>query len=276
MQSCGRRRSSNARLAAAAGLAGCVVLVRESSEAVAALGRTHDDHQRAGDVREHHGDRVVAVEGGTAAGTVSSSAAVTDPAQLADVVRGRPRLAARGAGPAEDAMPLLEPDGTDATGTRPAAATTIGVFEKLAAGLSRRVRRPAPALRVRHARADDEWLGTSTGIRRRWVQPTGSVELNVKTRRPVLLGVDGRVDGRLHRRGRRGAGRGRRAPARLGRAQGRAARRPVRDDPAAVGGRRPDDLPGVVHGVAGRRRRGRAPSPGRTGPGSASGSPPCR
>ena len=25
------------------------------------------------------------------------------------------------------------------------------------------------------------WLGTSTGVRRRWVQPTGSVELNVKT-----------------------------------------------------------------------------------------------
>jgi predicted Zn-dependent protease len=30
------------------------------------------------------------------------------------------------------------------------------------------------------------WLGTSTGIRRRWVQPTGSVELNAKT--PDLAG----------------------------------------------------------------------------------------
>ena len=25
------------------------------------------------------------------------------------------------------------------------------------------------------------WLGTSTGLRRRWVQPTGSIELNAKT-----------------------------------------------------------------------------------------------
>ena len=30
------------------------------------------------------------------------------------------------------------------------------------------------------------WLGTSAGVRRRWVQPTGSVELNAKT--PDLAG----------------------------------------------------------------------------------------
>ncbi|MGI5126526.1 metallopeptidase TldD-related protein [Pseudonocardia sp. CA-107938] len=167
-------------LAAATGLAGCVVLVRESSEVNL---RWANSTMTTNGLATSASVTVVAmvdVDGGTAAGTVSSSAAVTDVVQLHDLVAAA-ELAARGAGPAEDAMPLVEAGAEDPTWEQPGAATTIGVFEKLAAGLP-----DAFAGQHRHyGFASHElmtvWLGTSTGVRRRWVQPTGSVELNVKT-----------------------------------------------------------------------------------------------
>jgi predicted Zn-dependent protease len=167
-------------LAAAVGLTGCVVLVRESSEANL---RWANSTMTTNGLATSASVTVVAlveVEGGVAAGTVSSSAAVTDPVQLSDLVAAA-GLAARGAGPAEDAMPLVEPAAADPTWDEPGVATTIGVFEKLAAGLP-----DAFAGQHRHyGFASHEvmtvWLGTSAGVRRRWVQPTGSVELNVKT-----------------------------------------------------------------------------------------------
>jgi predicted Zn-dependent protease len=167
-------------LAAATGLTGCVVLVRESSEANL---RWANSTMTTNGLATSASVTVVAlveVEGGTAAGTVSSSASITDPVQLHDLVAAA-ELSARGAGPAEDAMPLVEPGADDPTWDQPGAATTIGVFEKLAAGLP-----DAFAGEHRHyGFASHElmtvWLGTSAGVRRRWVQPTGSVELNVKT-----------------------------------------------------------------------------------------------
>ena len=167
-------------LAAAVGLTGCVVLVRESSEANL---RWANSTMTTNGLATSASVTVVAlveVEGGVAAGTVSSSAAITDAVQLSDLVAAA-GLAARGAGPAEDAMPLVEPGAADPTWDEPGVATTIGVFEKLAAGLP-----DAFAGQHRHyGFASHElmtvWLGTSAGVRRRWVQPTGSVELNVKT-----------------------------------------------------------------------------------------------
>ena len=110
------------------------------------------------------------------------------------------------------------------------------------------------------------------GVRRRWVQPTGSIELNVKT--PELDGSawTGAVDRRLHRRRRRRAGGGRHRPAGLGARRVSAAGRSLRDAAAAVGG---VGLPAACsrgRWAAGRPRRGAAPSPVRTGRASASGS----
>jgi len=118
----------------------------------------------------------VAVEGGVAAGVVGS-AEPTDPAVLVAAAEA----AARDAGPAEDAAPLPEPTADDAAWAEPAAVTTIGVFEKLAGDLGAVFDSPQRHYGFASHEIVTTWLGTSTGIRRRWVQPTGSVELNVKT-----------------------------------------------------------------------------------------------
>jgi predicted Zn-dependent protease len=169
-------------LAAATHLQGCVVLVRESSEATL---RWANSTMTTNGLTTSSRTTVIAIVGlpggGTGAGVVSSSAAVTDAAQVEQLVAAA-AAAAVDAGPAEDAMPLVEPTGDDPAWSEPAAATTIGVFEKLAAGLSETF--GGPNLQYGFASHDitTTWLGTSSGVRRRWSQPTGSVELNAKTR----------------------------------------------------------------------------------------------
>ncbi len=163
-------------LQAAAHLHGCVVLVRESSEAVlrwANSTMTTNGHSTATRVTVI---AFVAVEGGVAAGVVGS-AEPTDPAVLVAAAEA----AARDAGPAEDAAPLPEPTADDAAWADAAAVTTIGVFEKLAGDLGAVFDSPQRHYGFASHEIVTTWLGTSTGIRRRWVQPTGSVELNVKT-----------------------------------------------------------------------------------------------
>jgi predicted Zn-dependent protease len=172
-------------LAAAAHLHGCVVLVRETSEAVlrwANSTMTTNGHTTSGRVSVI---AFVAVEGGTAAGLVSSSAAVTDPAQLVALFAAA-EAAAHDAGPAEDAMPLPEPAGDDPHWGEAAAETSIGVFGVLAGDLAEVLTGPHRQYGFASHELSTVWLGTSAGVRRRWVQPTGSVELNTKT--PDLTG----------------------------------------------------------------------------------------
>ncbi|GAA3052345.1 metallopeptidase TldD-related protein [Pseudonocardia yunnanensis] len=172
-------------LAAGAHLPGCAVLVQETSEAVlrwANSTMTTNGHTTSGQVTVI---AFVAVEGGTAAGVVSSSAAVTDAAQLEELVRGA-EAAARDAGAARDAMPLVEPNSHDPAWDEPAAETSIGVFGSFVEGLSEVLAGPLRQYGFASHELTTIWLGTSTGVRRRWVQPTGSVELNAKT--PDLTG----------------------------------------------------------------------------------------
>lgn len=172
-------------LAAAAHLPGCAVLVRESSEAVlrwANSTMTTNGHTTAGRVTVI---ALASLDGGTAAGVVSSSVTVTDPAQLADLVRAA-EASARDAGPAEDAMPLPEPSGSDESWDDAATETSIGVFGAFAEGLADVLAGPQRQYGFASHELTTTWLGTSAGVRRRWVQPTGSVELNVKT--PDLSG----------------------------------------------------------------------------------------
>lgn len=168
-------------LAAARHLHGCAVLVRESSEAAlrwANSTMTTNGHTTS---RRTTVIAFVAVEGGTSAGVVSSSAAITDGAQLEQLVRAA-EAAARDAGPAKDAAPLLEPDADDPSWDEPAVETSIGVFGGFAEGLAEVLAGPHRQYGFASHELSTVWLGTSTGIRRRWVQPTGSVELNAKTK----------------------------------------------------------------------------------------------
>ena len=60
------------------------------------------------------------------------------------------------------------------------------MFGPLASGLAEVLAGPHRQYGFASHEVTTVWLGTSTGIRRRWVQPTGSVELNAKT--PDLSG----------------------------------------------------------------------------------------
>ncbi|OZM82928.1 metallopeptidase TldD-related protein [Pseudonocardia sp. MH-G8] len=167
-------------LAAAGHLHGCAVLVRESSEAVlrwANSTMTTNGHTTS---RRTTVIAFVALEGGVAAGVVGSSVAVTDVAQLEQLVRAA-EAAARDAGPADDAAPLLEPAASGPAWDEPAAETSIGVFGGFAEGLAEVLGGPHRQYGFASHELSTVWLGTSTGIRGRWVQPTGSVELNAKT-----------------------------------------------------------------------------------------------
>lgn len=173
-------------LAAGAHLRGCVVLVRTASEAVlrwANSTMTTNGHTTASQVTVV---ALVAVEGGTAAGVVSSGVAVQDVAQLVDLVAAA-EASARDAGPARDAAELPGPAGGDDPGwADPAAETSVGVFSGFATGLAEVLAGPQRQYGFASHELVTTWLGTSAGVRRRWVQPVGSVELNAKT--PDLSG----------------------------------------------------------------------------------------
>ncbi|QNG54158.1 TldD/PmbA family protein [Pseudonocardia petroleophila] len=172
-------------LAAAAHLRGCVVLVQSTSEAVlrwANSTMTTNGHTTAGRVTVI---ALVAVEGGTAAGVVSTAVTISDQARLDDLVRAA-EASAHDAGPAQDASDLPAPAGTDASWDDDATETSIGVFGTFAQGLAEVLAGPQRQYGFASHELTTTWLGTSAGVRRRWVQPTGSVELNAKT--PDLSG----------------------------------------------------------------------------------------
>ncbi|MGW4301440.1 metallopeptidase TldD-related protein [Streptomyces sp. NPDC004100] len=119
---------------------------------------------------------------GTAAGVVSRSA-VTD-GDLEPLVRAA-EAAARAAGPAEDAQPLVtgvphSPDFTDAP-----LETSSAVFADFAPALGESFARARAGGRELYGFANHEmvstYLGTSTGLRLRHDQPTGTLELNAKS-----------------------------------------------------------------------------------------------
>jgi predicted Zn-dependent protease len=169
-----------------ADVVGRVVLVTEGSEAVlrwANSTMTTNGHSTAVNWSVIS---LVRVDGGTAAGVVSSSARVNDAAEVEAMVRAS-EAAARQAGPARDVAELPEPSsahGADGW-QEPAGETSIDVYRGLAEQLAEAFGRGRDEKRVLYGFASHEvattWLGTSTGVRRRWTQPTGSVELNAKT-----------------------------------------------------------------------------------------------
>jgi predicted Zn-dependent protease len=165
--------------------AGRVVLVSETSEAVlrwANSTMTTNGHTTS---RQVAVVALEAVEGGVAAGVVSSAAPLPDAAAVDDLVAAA-RRAAHDAGPARDVAPLPEPDADDPSWGGGAAETSIAVFGRLVDGLADVLDGPLRQYGFASHELSTGWLGTSTGVRRRWVQPTGSVELNVKT--PDLRG----------------------------------------------------------------------------------------
>ncbi|MFD9080433.1 metallopeptidase TldD-related protein [Streptomyces erythrochromogenes] len=119
---------------------------------------------------------------GAASGVVSRSAVTA--ADLEPLVRAA-EAAARGAGPAEDAQPLItgtpaSPDFTDAP-----AETGSAVFADFAPALGEAFARAWAGGRELYGFANHElvstYVGTSTGLRLRHDQPNGTLELNAKS-----------------------------------------------------------------------------------------------
>ena len=214
---------------------------------------------------------IATVDGGqgAASGVVSRSAVTAD--ELEPLVRAA-EAAAREAGPAEDAQPLVTGVPQSADFTDAPAETASEVFAAFAPALGEAFATARAGGRQLYGFAfhsvTSTYLGTSAGLRLRHDQPTGTLEVNAKSPDRHAFGVGGRGHPGLHRRGPAGAGRRAGAAAGVGGAADRAAGRAVRDAAAAVGGRGSDDLPAVVVGRPGRGRgpyglqQGRAAAPG--------------
>ncbi len=118
----------------------------------------------------------------TSAGVVTRS--VTTPEELADLVRAADQ-AGREAGPADDAAPLVEAyehaDDWDA----PPAETTVDVFERFAPALGAAFERWRADDRLLFGFAEHQmtsyYVASSTGLRRRFDQPDGRLEINGKS-----------------------------------------------------------------------------------------------
>jgi predicted Zn-dependent protease len=130
---------------------------------------------------------------GPSAGVVTRS--VTSAAEVPDLVTAS-ELAARKAGPADDAAPLVQPYETDDDWSAEPARTSVAVFERFADGLGAAFAVSSRRDRLLFGFAEHSltstFVASSTGLRRRFDQPTGRVELNAKSadyRRSAWNGV---------------------------------------------------------------------------------------
>jgi predicted Zn-dependent protease len=157
---------------------GCVVVATERSEANlrwASNTLTTNGRMRSREVA------VISTIGG-AAGVVQRSS--VSPDDLEDLVRASEQ-AARDTGPAEDAAPLVEPYGEPAGWDEPPVETSIGTLSHVAGGLGSTFARAAAESRLLFGFAehsvDTRYVGSSTGLRLRHVQPTGKIDINGKS-----------------------------------------------------------------------------------------------
>ncbi|MCQ9180856.1 TldD/PmbA family protein [Streptomyces sp. IBSBF 2953] len=119
---------------------------------------------------------------GAASGVVSRAAVTAD--ELEPLVRAA-EAAARGAGPAEDAQPLVTGVAQSPEFTEAPAETSSTVFADFAPALGEAFARARAGGRELYGFANHElvstYLGTSTGLRLRHDQPNGTLELNAKS-----------------------------------------------------------------------------------------------
>jgi predicted Zn-dependent protease len=123
----------------------------------------------------------VAGGAGTAAGVLSRAG--VDEHTLGELVRAS-EAAARSAGPVPDAQPLVGGDAADGWDEAP-EHTSIGIFGDVAPALGEAFGAAKAANNLLFGFAEHEmkttYLGTSAGLRRRHVQPTGALNLNAKS-----------------------------------------------------------------------------------------------
>jgi predicted Zn-dependent protease len=157
----------------------CIVIVEESSEAEL---RFANNTVTTNGTRRDRGVSVISfrgTDGGIAVGTASSSGAV----DIVELVR-RAEANAASAPPAEDAAALVSPGQSAAFTDQPAITSLAGLGDVLA-GLGDAFARARSAGRNLYGFAEHHvstvYLGSSTGFRLRYVEPTGKLELVART-----------------------------------------------------------------------------------------------
>jgi predicted Zn-dependent protease len=157
---------------------GCIVLITDTSEVNLRWANSTMTTNGHSTTRSFSVISVLDGTGGSAVGTVRGNGVDLD--EVRAVVAASEEVA-RQSGPARDSAPLIEGAADDDFDT-PAAGTEIGVFARLADELAVAFGGSRKELLYGFAehRLETTWLASSTGLRRRWVQPTGTVELNGK------------------------------------------------------------------------------------------------
>jgi predicted Zn-dependent protease len=161
---------------------GCVVIVSEHSETN--LRWAANSLTTNGQMRSRSVTVISTFDGanGTSAGVVTRS--VTNDDELSTLVRASEQ-AGRGAGPADDAAPLVEPYENGDDWSAEPAETSVAVFEQFAPALGAAFDRWRKADRLLYGFAEHQltsyFVGTSTGLRRRFDQPDGRIEINGKS-----------------------------------------------------------------------------------------------
>ncbi|MGW2331742.1 metallopeptidase TldD-related protein [Streptomyces sp. NPDC001700] len=161
---------------------GCVVIANETS--TANLRWAGNALTTNGVTRGRTLTVVATVDGaeGTASGVVSRSAVTAE--DLEPLVRAA-EAAARDAGPAEDAQPLVGDTNVSPGFTDSPAETSSEVFAAFAPALGEAFAAARAGGRELYGFASHEvissYLGTSSGLRLRHDQPSGTLELNAKS-----------------------------------------------------------------------------------------------
>jgi predicted Zn-dependent protease len=174
-------------LAAAKPGSDCVVIADESSTANL---RWAGNTLTTNGVAASRSLTVIAIDrrAGGAAGVGVVSRSGVRPDQVEDVVREAEKAAAE-APPAEDVMDLASGDSAARSGSSEwassSAATEFGVFRTFAEELGETLRAAEGAGRKLYGFAEHDvtstFLGTSAGVRLRYDQPAGRLELNAKS-----------------------------------------------------------------------------------------------
>jgi predicted Zn-dependent protease len=161
---------------------GCIVIATERTEAN--LRWAGNSLTTNGQMQGRHVTVVSTIDtpAGVASGMVSGAVSTTGELDALVVASEQ---AARSAGPADDAAPLVEPYDSSDDWHRPAAGTGIEVFADFAPALGRAFDTARSHGRLLYGFAEhiveSTFLATSAGLRRRYDQPTGRVELNGKS-----------------------------------------------------------------------------------------------
>ena len=162
----------------------CIAIVHDAHQRQPALGQQHPDHQRrharrrASPSSPSRAPPTAASATGSVSGSASATAQVTALVEAADA-------AARAGSPAEDVADLRDRRPPPPTGTTPPATTDIHVYDAFAPALGEAFGRAEAGGRVLYGFVNHgvttTYLGSSTGLRLRHVQPTGHYGCTGKT-----------------------------------------------------------------------------------------------